>query len=197
MDKIELERIRDIGCNTGKFVIQLTLESERSAVILGAAKIDAALEKILLKSLKPSPRKTDDLFGSNRPLSSFSSRINLSHRLGLIDDDLEHCIQMIRRIRNDFAHSIEYESLSKDSHRSRLDEAKNRVSQISKLQFIQTLTGGIQEAHEKREKIFSDELKEFCTILISVLITLEHMTHLIQPISLPLRASLMAGVEYI
>ena len=59
--------------------------TDRSCVIVAAAFIDDMLE-MLLKSFLTESSKTDnsDLFENNGALSTFSSKIKLSYRLGLI-----------------------------------------------------------------------------------------------------------------
>lgn len=103
-------------------ISKLARESERSAVIIGAARLDAALEKLLRAVLRHNPGGADDLFDPDRPLGSVSAKIALAYRMRLIDDKFEHGLQMFRRIRNDFAHSIEDESLSSQRHRNRILE---------------------------------------------------------------------------
>ncbi len=74
------------------------------------------------------PGGQDNLFDPDRPLGTFSAKINLAYRLGLISDDIEHAMQMIRRIRNEFAHSVEKASLSDGSHKSRVVELARAMS---------------------------------------------------------------------
>lgn len=47
------------------------------------------------------------LDGPNAPLSNFSSRIDFAFRIGIISHQLARDIHIIRKIRNDFAHSYE------------------------------------------------------------------------------------------
>lgn len=105
-----------------EFIEEFAKESDRAAVILGAAKLDILLYQILVATLKPSPTGTDALLDGNSPLATFSSRINMCHRLGLIDDQLTRSLNMIRKIRNSFAHEISSTTLSSGSHRDRIRE---------------------------------------------------------------------------
>lgn len=82
-------------------------ESDRAAVILVAASIEEALFTILKSFLIPIPSSTDNLFdGPNAALSTFSSKIDMSYRLGLISSRLCRDLHLIRKIRNAFAHDI-------------------------------------------------------------------------------------------
>lgn len=87
--------------------------SDRSCVIVAAAYIDELLGyifKLFLSS--PSSEKEDkELFSGYGPLSTFSSKIVLSYRLGLISNYEYKTLQIIRKIRNSFAHDISIDSL--------------------------------------------------------------------------------------
>lgn len=64
---------------------EFVAESNRAAVVLGAAKLDALLYAVIDRFLIPSPTGSDDLLDGDAPLATFSSRICLCHRLGFID----------------------------------------------------------------------------------------------------------------
>ena len=82
-------------------------ESDRAAVILTASLLDNALYSLLKNHFVPLPSNTDSLFDSaNSPLSTFSAKIDISHRIGLISSKFCRDLHLIRRIRNEFAHNI-------------------------------------------------------------------------------------------
>lgn len=82
-------------------------ESDRASVILAAAMLDAALEAVLKAFLMPTSAADDSLFeGGNAPLGTFSSRIELCYRLGLLDACHARNFHLVRKLRNDFAHNI-------------------------------------------------------------------------------------------
>lgn len=87
--------------------------SDRSCVIVAAAYIDELLGYIFKLFLtSPSSEKEDkELFSGYGPLSTFSSKIVLSYRLGLISNYEYKTLQIIRKIRNSFAHDISKDSL--------------------------------------------------------------------------------------
>ena len=105
-----------------EFTIEFENETDRAAVVLGAAKIDQVLYQILQAHLLPSPSRNDELLDGNSALSSFSSRITMTYRLGLIDAALSRSLHMIRRIRNSFAHEVSGCSLSNGAQRDRVKE---------------------------------------------------------------------------
>lgn len=87
--------------------------SDRSCVIVAAAYIDELLGYLFRRFMSsPSSEKEDkELFSGYGPLSSFSSKILLSYRLGLISNYEYKTLQCIRKIRNLFAHDITKDSL--------------------------------------------------------------------------------------
>ncbi|MBN2095230.1 MAG: hypothetical protein JW727_04225 [Candidatus Aenigmarchaeota archaeon] len=98
-------------------------ETDRAAVILVVALFDSALESLLRNYLVPSPSGRDEVFnGLNAPLSAFSSKINLSFRLGLISHQFCRDLHIIRKIRNDFAHDIHNCSFENSRVKSRVGE---------------------------------------------------------------------------
>lgn len=99
--------------------------TDRSCVIVAAAFIDDMLE-MLLKSFLTESSKTDnsDLFENNGALSTFSSKIKLSYRLGLISPYEYKQIERVRKIRNLFAHQVLVNSLDDDKVRGIVCEMK-------------------------------------------------------------------------
>ena len=59
-------------------------ERGRGAVLVGVARVDAALEALLTSALAP-PSGRETLFHTDRPLGSFGAKVALAARLGLID----------------------------------------------------------------------------------------------------------------
>jgi hypothetical protein len=103
--------------------LQMLEERGRGAVLVGVARVDAALERLLQAVLLPSPGSTDTFFQPDRPLGSFGARITLAARLGLIDPLVEQALQTLRRVRNAFAHSTTTATLADPSHADRLGQA--------------------------------------------------------------------------
>jgi len=106
----------------GNIAAQLLKEGGRGAVLLGAARLDLALEKLLKATMHPHTGGDDNLFDPDRPFGTFSAKIALCFRLGLINKEVEHALQMLRKVRNEFAHSFEDSSLADHAHRNRLSK---------------------------------------------------------------------------
>lgn len=124
-----------------EFVHQFKEETDRAAVILGTSKLDFQLSQLVNHFLVPNYSKNDDLFDGDGPLSTFSAKINLAFRLGLIDSQFAKALHIVRRIRNDFAHGVYNTRLDTGVHRDRIRElsalfAKSQLfSEVKELYF--------------------------------------------------------------
>ena len=113
----------DLGYESYKaFAAELSVENDRSAVILGAARLDIGLRHLLEHVLAPNTSTRDELLDNDGPLSSFSARIQMSFRLGLITADFVRALNLVRKIRNDFAHEASGASLTSGAHHDRVRE---------------------------------------------------------------------------
>lgn len=85
-------------------------ESDRAAVIIGAAFLDEYLRQLIASFLIDEENEVNELLGSEkhlmRPLGSFSARIRTAYCLGLISKHEYHDFKIIRDIRNRFAHEM-------------------------------------------------------------------------------------------
>lgn len=104
------ERDKEVRGKVSAAVDSLTTqfrgESDRGAVLVAAAMIENSLNDLLRIYLAPQPSVTDSLFdGPNAPLGSFAAKIDVAHRIGILSDKFARDLHLIRRIRNDFAHS--------------------------------------------------------------------------------------------
>lgn len=87
----------------------------RSLFIIGGSKIDHLLLEILRAYLLPKSAKAkdpDELLEGDTPLSTFSSRIKMCHRLGIIDGTLFSALEKLRAIRNLSAHGLAFNHAS-------------------------------------------------------------------------------------
>jgi hypothetical protein len=114
----------DLASDAARTVaLQMLQERGRGAVLVGAARVDAALERLLQAVLLPAPGSADPFFQPDRPLGSFGARITLAARLGLIEPPVEQALQTLRRVRNAFAHSTTTATLTDPGHADRLFQA--------------------------------------------------------------------------
>ena len=93
----------------------LSEESDRAGVILVASWADHFLRiKFVQEFDKGNADARSELFSSNGPLATFSAKLNVAFCAGWIDRDVYHDLQVIRRVRNEFAHSIDSHTLHDD-----------------------------------------------------------------------------------
>ncbi len=92
--------------NFSVFLSEFQSETDRGAALVGAALIDQKLADTLRSFFVAGKVAGELLDSGTAPLGTFSARIKLAHALGLIDSfELAEC-GLIRKVRNEFAHSI-------------------------------------------------------------------------------------------
>jgi DNA-binding MltR family transcriptional regulator len=108
-----MTRLPDVNASFDVFADDLLAErAARPIVIIGASKIDDLLVEILRKYLLPKNAKekeADELLENDAPLSTFSSRIKMCRRLGLIDRSTCAVLEKLRKLRNLSAHEIKFD----------------------------------------------------------------------------------------
>jgi mannitol operon repressor len=81
-------------------------ESDRGTVLVYATMLDEQLKKAIDAFLVDHSAITRLTEGFNAPIGTFSTRTLLAFGLGLISEREYNELEMIRKIRNEFAHSI-------------------------------------------------------------------------------------------
>lgn len=82
-----------------EFLPKIMVDSDQSVILVGITRLENELEKYIRSFLIESPTGVEDLFGTG-PLSTFSSKISVARRLGLINNELQNAINDMRKIRN-------------------------------------------------------------------------------------------------
>jgi len=140
-----------------QIINSLKKESDRAKLILIASWIDYFLRvKLQNEFSKGNKKARKDLFSANGPFATFSSKLNLAFCAGWVESDVYHDIQIIRKLRNDFAHSINDISLDEQGIRKEIEKF-----QVPKRQFydwgdiwaISTGNGIIISSGEKPENV--------------------------------------------
>jgi len=88
------------------FLTEFQGETDRGAALVGAALIDSRLERLLCSHLAVEEMADELICSNNAPLGTFSSRIKMGYALGLITELEFRESEIIRRVRNEFAHSV-------------------------------------------------------------------------------------------
>ena len=81
-----------------------TKQSDRGSALIAAAWVDDALEVYLRAFLRPDKKTADAMLQPEGPLGSFAARIKIAYLLGIIEPTAHKDLEIIRGIRNDFAH---------------------------------------------------------------------------------------------
>lgn len=80
----------------------------RVAAILAGARVQSVLRQAILFNLVPlKSKEDDDLFDRSGPLATFSAQIKIGYALGLYGTKVRHDLDVIRDIRNEFAHHLD------------------------------------------------------------------------------------------
>ncbi len=119
-------------------------ETDRGAAIFATSLFDEALRNLLISYFVSNTSSSDELFdGPNAPLSSLSSKIIFSYRLGLLSDRFVRDLNLIRKIRNEFAHNIQGCNFKHTNILSRIQELDKSSQTVKKI--------NIMEGNEKIE----------------------------------------------
>src|SRR5258706_4493647 len=93
---------------------QLGIESDRGCAIVGCSLLEEDLELLLRARMSPiaNAKHIDSLFHGYAPLASFAGKIALCYAFGFIDEQMFTDLEIIRKIRNRFAHQYDNQSSS-------------------------------------------------------------------------------------
>lgn len=144
----------------------LAERAPRPLVIVGASKVDNLLFEILSSYLLPKrarEKDQDELLENDRPLATFSARIKMCYRLGLINEPLYLSLDKLRSLRNLSAHSIVFD-IGKSPTREHLAELRKGV-------------GGRKSFHLTKERYFNlkslHKTEELQCLLLTLCVILE------------------------
>jgi hypothetical protein len=101
-------------------------ESDRGAAILAGSFVENYLG-LFLRHKAHDERVADQLFGAMGPLATFSQRIAVAYAFGLVKQAEYSDLELIRKIRNYFAHHPLHGTFD-------ASEVKNRASHLSTFQ---------------------------------------------------------------
>jgi DNA-binding MltR family transcriptional regulator len=100
-------------------------ESDRGCLIFGAALLEDELELVLRAHCRKEPKiikkVVAPLFRGYAPFSTFSAKIQASYALGLISERLYKVLDLIRKLRNDFAHEKAAVSFQSAKYQARFE----------------------------------------------------------------------------
>jgi len=81
--------------------------SDRAVAVVFGSFVESALRSLLQKQFRPDLNSDDRgaLFGFEGPMGPFSSKILMAYGMGLLGPTSRHDLDLIRHLRNGFAHS--------------------------------------------------------------------------------------------
>jgi Mannitol repressor len=81
-------------------------ESDRAMALMNSSLVESALQVFIRNNLVPmGAEERESLFERDGPLSSFSKLIRVSFAFGVIDEEMKRNFNIVRELRNAFAHS--------------------------------------------------------------------------------------------
>lgn len=81
-------------------------KDERAIAIIGGTFLEMLLEHILYAFLPEDDKEVEKLMQFNGVLGNFSNKISMAYCLGLIDKIIKDDLNLIRKVRNEFAHDL-------------------------------------------------------------------------------------------
>jgi DNA-binding MltR family transcriptional regulator len=120
-----------------QFIMTLNEESDRGAALVAAEVLSDALGSLIKSKLVSDKKLIQVAFSTAGAFGAFSARIDHAFLLGLLPEALRKDLHLLRRIRNEFAHSTDLKSFETHSIKSRCMElnyygigAKNSAPRI-------------------------------------------------------------------
>lgn len=135
-------------------------ESDRGTVVLAAAWLDESLTAILAAYMKPGAKK-DDLLSPGRPLGDFGTKIILADRLRLVHPSLLKSLDMIRRLRNEFAHIASDLTFETESVKARVNNFFRENEELISAMGKSLIEGGLMPGSGNDAVTIERMLKHF------------------------------------
>ena len=112
LKKIDWEEVR-------KSLEEIKILSQRGWAIIAASHLDEQLAALLRAFFVDDQRTVDQMLEDTGAISAFGARIELAFLLGLISARERNMLNLIRKIRNDFAHNSRIVSFSQSPIKDR------------------------------------------------------------------------------
>jgi hypothetical protein len=102
-------------------VVQFSTLTDTEMVIGATTMLDKFLAMALIIKFSGHLSETqyNDLFKGHGPLAGFADKISAASALGLMVGDMQHDFTILRKLRNDFAHSLSAEKLNSAAYSRR------------------------------------------------------------------------------
>lgn len=114
-----------------KYYRLIKRESDRGAILVSASLLESSLRNLLECRLLSSDDKDDKLFGgAMAPLATFFARTEMAYRLGIISTDTKNMLNVFRKLRNDFAHRVDFYDFDDSSAKDRLKHVFDQQPEV-------------------------------------------------------------------
>lgn len=138
------------------FKTSLIQESDRGSVLMAAAFIEDKLGCLLESYFIENEKVCKQLLNGNGALATFSSKIDLTFLLGLIPKNIFDDLHILRKIRNDFAHTASKISFKTPSINDRTKAlstlSKEMLRDDTKAYFMRSMTTILTAINMKMER---------------------------------------------
>lgn len=96
---------------------------DRTIAIIGGTFLEMTLEHILFSFFPDNNKDVEKMMDFNQPMGNFSNKITMAYCLGLIEKVIKEDLNLVRKIRNEFAHDL-YASFENEKIKSWCKELK-------------------------------------------------------------------------
>jgi DNA-binding MltR family transcriptional regulator len=93
---------------------ELAKQTDRGVAIIGAAIIEDELKRLIIRSFANTNNKVRGMFDPDGAMGAFGSQTTLAYAMGLVSQSLYVDLNLIREIRNKFAHRVHFARSEKD-----------------------------------------------------------------------------------
>lgn len=105
MKKKKLPRTpEEVALRRQNYIDAIGREADRGCVLVAASVLDEGLEQLLRAEMPDDAKLLGDLFRNSGPLATFWARSRVAFALGYISKDTFEDLEIIREVRNRFAH---------------------------------------------------------------------------------------------
>ena len=119
--------------NISAQLLALRRQTHAGTVITASSQIENVLEKLILAYMRPLTKKEHArLFLGYGPLSSFAAKTDMAYALKMIPKSMFDALNILRRLRNEIAHSTEIVDLSHHKIKPFFEQLSNLEETISK-----------------------------------------------------------------
>jgi DNA-binding MltR family transcriptional regulator len=147
-------------------IAEIQRQTDRAAGLIAAEFVSERLKHaIATLFLHAWPKRDEDLFSHRGPFADFSARIATAHAFGIIGSQTHHDLNLVRHVRNEFAHKL-----------MPLDFASASIaSRCSELKLPEEVKGPFRPPPYNRITEPRDRYLFVCSYVMSQLIAFKHL----------------------